>query len=253
MRKDIVRLVHELASAPGIEEVAMTTNGLLLGPLAMELANAGLRRVNVSLNAVDPRIYEQITGSDSSARVTAAVHRAIEAGLAPVRINCVVIGSANLSQVTALAELSLHLPVWVRFIEYCPTSTCAEPKGWYVPNRKVRKIIESRFGRLSDRVLAPPGGPAVYFKVPGAIGAIGFISGRSSMFCGQCSRLRLTCDGRVKPCLYTAHSSDILGLLRNGGDDRAIAAAIANCLQEKPRYTRLTSSAADFSMRSIGG
>jgi cyclic pyranopterin phosphate synthase len=282
VRTDIVHLVRALASLSacgnaqagisGIEELSLTTNGVLLAPMAAELKDAGLKRVNISLDSAERRCYRRITGSDSLLRVMDGIHKAIEVGLTPVRLNCVVIRDINLSQVPSLAEMSIRLPVAVRFIEYCPTGrrTKRQPFDsgelrveplWYVPNSEVRKIIESRFGPLSS-IVSRRDGPAVYFKVEGSAGAIGFISGRSSVFCHRCNRLRLTSDGRFRPCLYSARYYDIRKLIRSGAGDQAVAGLIRRVIREKSLYTRLTPdrnirgltvTAEDFSMQNIGG
>ena len=255
-------------------ELALTTNGVLLAPMAAELKDAGLKRVNISLDSADRRCYRRITGSDLLLRVMDGIHKAIEVGLTPVRLNCVVIRDINLSQVPSLAEMSIRLPVAVRFIEYCPTgnsrsslvardSTKNDIRNTkydirntiYVPNSEVRKIIESRFGPLSSIVLPNTSGPAVYFKVEGSAGAIGFISGRSSVFCHRCNRLRLTSDGRFRPCLYSARYYDLKELIRSGAGDQAIVGLIRRVIREKSLYTRLRPKTVgqDFSMQNIGG
>jgi len=185
--------------------------------------------------------------------VIQGLHQAIDVDLSPVRVNCVVIRDVNVSQVEALAEMSLRLPVAVRFIEYCPTTRLTGPADCYVPNSKVRGIIESRFGPLSNLVVPDSGGPATYFKIESAIGAVGFISGRSTVFCQHCTRLRLSSDGRVKPCLYAVHSYDVRSLLRAGADDEAVLRLLRKVLWEKSRYTKLNASAGDFLMQQIGG
>jgi cyclic pyranopterin phosphate synthase len=217
------------------------------------LKEAGLRRVNISLDAAEPQCYRRITGSDALPQVLAGIRKALDVGLDPVRVNCVVIREVNLTQVVALAEMSLHLPVSVRFIEYCPTNAETRPIGSYVPNSEVRKIIESRLGPLWRVVPLSAGGPAVYFKATGSVGTVGFISARSSIFCERCNRLRLTGDGAIKPCLHSAQAYDLRGLLRRGADDRAIVRLLRKAIHEKGRHTRLTASAADFSMQQIGG
>jgi cyclic pyranopterin phosphate synthase len=194
-----------------------------------------------------------MTGFDRFSRVIAGMHKALETGLAPVRINCVVMRDVNLSQVPALAEMTLRLPVSVRFIEYCPTTRSTGPADCSVPNGEVRDRIESRFGPLSSIVLSDAGGPAVYSRIEGAMGTIGFISGRSSVFCHRCNRLRLTSDGRIKPCLHASQSYDLRSLLREGADDSALHDLIAKAIREKGQYTRLNSHAGDFLMQSIGG
>jgi cyclic pyranopterin phosphate synthase len=231
--------------------------------MAAELKDAGLKRVNISLDSAERRCYRRITGSDLLLRVMDGIHKAIEVGLTPIRVNCVVIRDINLSQVPALAEMSIRLPVAVRFIEYCPTGRRTKRQLWYVPNSEVRKIIELRFGPLSSIVLPNTSGPAVYFKVEGSTGAIGFISGRSSVFCHRCNRLRLTSDGKFRPCLYSARYYDLKELIRSGAGDQAVVGLIRRVIREKNLYTRLTAPASacrqtgagaeDFSMRNIGG
>ncbi len=253
LREDIVDLVQQLARIDGINELALTSNGVLLAPLAARLKDAGLTRVNVSLDAAESTCFEQITGTDALSRVMAGIDKAIDVGLTPIRINCVVIKDVNLSQVVALAEMSVHLPVSVRFIEYCPTSECTKQMAGYVPNSEIRVRLESQFGPLSSMVVPTGGGPAVYFRICDAIGTIGFISSRSSAFCGRCNRLRLTSDGQLMPCLHSSRRYDLKTLLRNGTDDRDLLALLRTIVREKPRYTRLTTSPEDFLMQNIGG
>lgn len=253
MRENISDLVRRLAATPGIEDLALTTNGVSLERMAAGLREAGLKRVNISLDAADGPCYRQMTGFDLFSRVIAGLHKALEVGLAPVRVNCVVMRDVNLSQVPALAEMTLRLPVSVRFIEYCPTTRSTGPASCSVPNGEVRDLIESRLGPLSSVVLSDAGGPALYSRIEGALGAIGFISGRSSVFCHRCNRLRLTSDGRIKPCLHAARSYDVKSLLRERADDGVLQSLIRKAIQEKGRYTRLNSQAGDFLMQSIGG
>ena len=253
LREDIVGLVRRLAGIASVEDLSMTTNGVLLGSMAAELKAAGLKRVNVSHDATDRECYRRIAGADMLSRVIDGLHRAIDIGLSPVRINCVVIRDVNLSQVEALAGMSLRLPVAVRFIEYVPTTSLTGPASCYVPNSEVRGVIESRFGPLSNLVVPDSGGPAVYFKIENAAGAVGFISGRSSVFCQDCTRLRLSSDGKIKPCLYSCHHYDVRRLLQAGADDEAILRLLRKALLEKSQYTKLNATAGDFLMQQIGG
>jgi len=253
MREGISDLIRRLATIPGIEDLALTTNGVSLERMAGGLKEAGLRRVNISLDAADRLCYRRMTGFDLFERVLAGLHKALEVGLIPVRINCVVMRDRNLAQVPDLAEMTLRLPVAVRFIEYCPTTRSTDPASCSVPNRAVRERIEARFGALARVVLPHAGGPAVYFRIEGAPGAVGFISGRSSSFCHRCNRLRLTSDGRIKPCLHAAQSYDLRALLREGAEDASLRDLLRRVIGEKGRYTRLNSQAGDFLMQSIGG
>jgi cyclic pyranopterin phosphate synthase len=149
--------------------------------------------------------------------------------------------------------MSLYLPVAVRFIEYYPTSQYTKPAGDYMPNHELRKIIEHRFGPISYVFSGRTNGPASYFKIRNAVGTIGFINGRSSMFCRDCNRLRLTSNGRVKPCLYSAQYRDVKKLIRDGEDDEKILRLLKRVLQEKVNFTKLNSTGIDFQMQKIGG
>jgi len=253
LREDIVELVRRLAAISGVEDLSMTTNGMLLASMAAELKEAGLKRVNISLNAVDRDCYERVVGADALPQVLDGMHKAIEAGLSPVRVNCVLMRDVNVSQIEPLAEKTLRQPVAVRFIEYCPTTRLTGPASCYVPTREVRGIVESRFGPLSDLVLPDSGGPAVYFRIEGAVGAVGFISGRSSVFCHRCTRLRLSSDGKIKPCLYDGCFYDVGSLLRAGAEDDAILSLLQKAMREKNQHTKLNAAAGDFLMQQIGG
>jgi cyclic pyranopterin phosphate synthase len=258
VRKGIAQLVRQLAAVSGIEEVSLTTNGVLLAQMAAELKVAGARRVNISVDSMDRASYERITGSDRLASVVEGIYRAIEVGLAPVRINSVVVKGFNDSpeQIATLAGMSISLPVAVRFIEYCPTSRQTKPASSYIPNSEVRSMVEREFGLLSPVLAGDMDGPAIYFKAPNSAGTIGFISGRSSLFCQTCNRLRLTSDGKIKPCLYSACSFDVKAMLRGGADDEQLRALLRTIMHQKSRYTRLNSPGEqfeEFSMQRIGG
>jgi cyclic pyranopterin phosphate synthase len=148
LRDNIIDLVGELAAVPGVEDVSITTNGVLLPGRAPGLRQAGLSRLNISLDALTRACYARITGVDRLPQVLAGLHAALEAGLAPVKINTVVMKAINLPEILSLARLSLELPLLVRFIEYCPTDSQICPADLYVPNSEVRRTIEDQFGPL---------------------------------------------------------------------------------------------------------
>ncbi len=253
VRRNIVHLVREVAGIEGVEELTLTTNGILLEPVAAELKAAGLQRINISVDSTERENYEQITGFDSLPRVTRGIYKAIEVGLTPVKINSVIMRDVNVSQIATLAQMSVYLPVIVRFIEYCPTGEYTKEVTDYVPNSEVRKIIESKFGPLSAILGMGTNGPALYFKVRNSAGAIGFISGRTSVFCRLCTRLRLTSDGILKPCLYSTHHYDLKKLIRNSVSDKQVLTLLERIIEEKHRYTRFNSFTEEFSMRKVGG
>jgi len=279
VRRDVIPLVAGLAGADGIREVALTTNGVLLEAMAADLKAAGLSRVNVSLDSLHARSYGRITGRENLSQVLRGVRRALAVGLQPVKINAVILRRLNASQILDLAALSLDLPVIVRFIEYCPTSCRTEPAEGYMPYAEIRGIVENTFGRLTETVVVPGNGPAAYFQIdrgardpwPGSgdlwpvardprhgsrgtgYGIIGFIAGRSMVFCSSCNRLRLTSDGLIKPCLYSARPYDVKALLREGASDDRIRALLRAIIAQKAGLSRLNASREDFCMRKVGG
>jgi cyclic pyranopterin phosphate synthase len=183
VRSDIVNLVRKLAGIKGIEELTLTTNGVLLEQMAEELKNAGLRRINISIDSTERQSYKDITGFDNLASAMKGINKALDIGLAPVKINCVIIKGLNVSQILPLAQMSIDLPVAIRFIEYCPTSRYTKPAGDFVPTCQIRRMIEREHGQLSTITASNRNGPALHFKIDNAAGTIGFISGRSSIFC----------------------------------------------------------------------
>ena len=253
VRKNIVYLVEKLAGIEGIEELALTTNGVLLELLASELKDSGLQRVNISVDSAESQTYKEITGFDFLPRVTKGIYKALEVGLTPVKINSVIIKDLNVSQILPLAQMSIRMPVTVRFIEYCPTSKYTRPASDYVPTNKVYEAIKQEFGTLVPVCSADNNGPASYFRIQNSAGMIGFISGRSSSFCQSCNRLRLTSDGRIKPCLYSPQSYDIKNIIRANVCDEDILKLLKRILYEKDNYTRLSSPVREFHMQKIGG
>ena len=255
VRKDIVSLVCKLSALPAVESLALTTNGVLLEPLAAQLKDAGLQRVNISVDSAQRDSYRRITGFDLLPKVTKGIYKAIEAGLTPVKINSVIIKdfNDNAEQILTLAEMSIQLPLTVRFIEYFPTGRYANPVSDYLPNQHVRAIIENKYGQLSNFSEEHNHGPALTFKIKDSAGAIGFISGRSSTFCGTCSRLRLTSDGKIMPCLYSAHTYDLKKLIRSGASDLRIRNLLKKIINEKGNYTKMNSLKDSFSMCEVGG
>jgi len=258
VRKGIAELVRRLAGISGIEEVTVTTNGVLLAPMAAELKAAGATRVNISVDSMERQTYQQMTGSDALPEAISGIRKAIEVGLTPVKVNSVIVKGLNDSagQISALARMNIDLPVAVRFIEYCPTGAHPALENGYVPNSEVRRIVEREFGSLSPVASGYRDGPALYFKARDSAGTIGFISGRSSMFCQTCNRLRLTSDGKIKPCLYAAPAYDLKGPLRNGAGDEELLALLRKIVGQKGHFTKVNSTVEifeKFSMQSIGG
>jgi len=250
VRKDLPYLIREMASLRPSLDISLTTNGTLLADHAGELAGAGLKRVNVSIDSLDPETYRRITrGGDLSAALR-GVEAALEAGLRPVKINVVVLKHLN-EEVDDFVDLVRRLPVHVRFIEYM--SPCgAVDESYFVSAGEIVSQLE-KHGSLRRSAPPPGAGPASYYRLPGAKGLIGFISPVSSHFCPRCNRLRLTADGKMRPCLFSQEEDDVRRLLRGGGSDREILRAIRDCLARKPRDHGGLASFTDRSMSQIGG
>lgn len=253
IRKNLTFLIEKLAKIKEIEEITLTTNGVLLEPLAAELKDAGLQRVNISVDSAESQAFKEITGFDFLPKVTRGIYKALEVGLTPVKINCVIIKGINVSQIIPLAQMSARMPVTVRFIEYCPTSKYTRPASDYVPTNTILETIKKEFGDLVPVPSDDGNGPASYFRIQNSAGMIGFISGRSSSFCHSCNRLRLTADGRINPCLYSPQSYDIKKLIRANTCDEDILKLFKKILNEKDNYTRHNSPPNEFHMQKIGG
>ena len=216
VRPGLVPLVREIHDTAGIEDIALTTNGLLLDRLAGPLAEAGLRRVNVSLDTLDAAKFAAITRGGRVEQVTAGIAAAEAAGLVPIKINAVIVRGFNDADVVPLAALTLTRPWEVRFIEMMPFSTVGDfAEAGVVKSEETMAKIESALGALTAVDLSGDD-PARTYRLPRAAGTLGFISPVSNPFCAKCGRLRLTADGRLRLCLLRDDEVDLLTPLRAG-------------------------------------
>jgi cyclic pyranopterin phosphate synthase len=242
VRKGIVNLVRWIGETPGIEDIALTTNAVLLASCAHELAAAGLRRVNVSLDTLRPQRFRQITRRGDLADVMAGIAAARDAGLSPVKLNVVVMREVNDDETVEIARTTLKEDWQVRFIELMPfmeeQETCIRDTFLtlgFVPSREVKRQIEEALGPLAAAQTSTGGGPAKYYRLAGARGLIGFISPLSEdQFCATCNRMRLTADGKIRPCLLTDREVDVKETLRRGGSDDELRQRILEALNSKP-------------------
>ena len=234
VRPNLVELVRAMAQIPGVEDISMTTNGLLLERLAHDLAAAGLKRINVSLDTLDPQRYRIITRGGRIEKVWAGIAAAKDAGLSPIKLNAVVVRGFNDDEVPALAGLTLERPWQVRFIEVMPLEGVAEVHDTgLVTSAETRARIEAVYGPL-EQLDAPLSDPARVYRIPGAKGTIGFISPVSEPFCAFCNRIRLTADGKLRLCLLRADEVDIRELVRSGASDEALMERIRAAVWRKP-------------------
>jgi cyclic pyranopterin phosphate synthase len=233
VRSGVIPLIASLAEIPGLEDISLTTNGTLLEAFARPLKEAGLKRVNVSLDTLDPKKYAHITRGDELSQVWRGIRRALEEDLTPLKINMVVIRGLNDGEVEDFAQLTLREPINLRFIEFMPVGA----RDFWRPDRVVKlgeiKGKIDHLGRLEPTKIRG-NGPARYFYLPRALGTVGFIGAFSDHFCASCNRLRLTCDGRLRPCLFSESEIDLRGPLRRGCRDEELAALFLRAKQEKP-------------------
>jgi GTP 3',8-cyclase len=266
VRKGLFRLIRMLASIRGIDDIALTTNGVLLAEQAGALASAGLRRVNVSLDTLDPSRFRRIARRGELNDVLRGIE-AIEAlGLAPLKINMVVLRGVNDDEVEAFAALSINRPLQIRFIEVMPFSesrdcTTRMSSCDYVSGEVIRERIEKRFGKLIPvEIGRDMSAPAQVYTLPGAIGNLGFISAMSSAFCARCNRLRLTADGKLRACLLEGGELNVLSILRSNLNPSTIRARLARLIaayqtsaQQKPEFHSVWDKFAPGAMSRIGG
>jgi cyclic pyranopterin phosphate synthase len=217
VRLHIVDLVRQMAQTPGVRSLSMTTNGVLLPKLARPLAEAGLQRVNISLDTLDPQKFQRLTRWGALEDVWQGVQAAEQAGLAPIKINAVVVRSYNERDVVDLARLTLEHDWQVRFIEMMPFAGATELQlGQVVTAQEIQERIEAELGPLNAANGGELDGEAAVFRLPGARGEVGFISSVTVPFCAACTRARLTADGRLRLCLLREGEVDLLTPLRQG-------------------------------------
>lgn len=236
VRRDLVDLVKGLAALPGLEEVSLTTNGTLLAPLAKDLARAGLRRVNISLDSLRPERFRQLTRGGRLEKVLAGIEAALAAGLTPVKLNTVVQAHLNEDEVADLARLTLEKDVNVRFIELMALGASRGRGEGFVANGKLWERLQpliAAVGGITEESL-PGSGPARAWRLKGAHGTLGFISPVSERFCDQCNRLRLTADGHLRPCLLSTREVDVKGPLRAGAAEAELAGLFRQAVALKP-------------------
>lgn len=257
VRLDLPDLISMIAAVPGINDISLTTNGLLLGKMIDELKAAGLKRVNVSLDTLRPDRFEVITRGGSFEQTWKGIEAADAHGMRPIKINVVMMRGVNDDELEDMARLTLHKPWHVRFIELMPIRN-QESWGPGLPNSEAAYLpIQEMIDRLEPLGLEAAddkigSGPAQEYHLRGALGKIGFISPVSEPFCAQCNRLRLTADGNLRPCLLSDVEVPILDALRKGED---LTSYLTQAIELKPMEHELgqNHSPSGRCMRQIGG
>ena len=237
LRPRVVDLVNAIATLPQTQDLSMTTNGFLLAPIAQNLYNAGLRRINISLDSLDPDIFDQIIGNQGRSRwqqVWQGIQAAHQVGFDPLKLNVVVIPGVNDHEILDLAALTIDKQWHVRFIEFMPIGNVHlfGDRGW-VSSADLRQQIRDRWGLTESQVRGA--GPADVFQIPGAKGTLGFISQMSECFCDRCNRMRLSADGWLRPCLLNETGQiDLKTALRSGISTAQLQEQVSSLLAIKP-------------------
>jgi cyclic pyranopterin phosphate synthase len=259
VRADIVDLIRMVAGVPGIDDLAMTTNGILLSQYARASASAGLKRVNVSLDSLRPERFRRITRVGRLEYVLQGMKAAREAGLKPVKINTVVMRGTNDDEVLDFARKTMHEDWNVRFIELMPVGCGGSVDDRWrervVTAQEVRDKVEAVLGQLEPAKVSMGDGPARYYRLPGAQGTLGFITPISDHFCYRCNRMRLTADGQLRPCLLSDQEIDLRTPLRQGARVEEIIALLLKGVESKPQRHHLPESDGPEkrAMSQIGG
>ncbi len=235
VRAHVVDLVSEIAHTPGVHKLTMTTNGVLLARLAQPLAEAGLQRVNVSLDTLDPQKFRRLTRWGKLEDVWAGIQAAEAAGLSPVKLNAVVVRGYNEADVANLARLTLTHPWQVRFIEMMPFAGATDLQTEQVVTaEEIRQRVEAGVGPMELANGGELDGEARLYRIPGAQGDVGFISSVTAPFCALCTRARLTADGRLRLCLLREGEVDLLTPLRAGATLEELRSLILDGIWYKP-------------------
>lgn len=233
VRADLPKLVASLSAIEGIDDLALTTNGLLLAAQAHALRNAGLMRVNISLDTLDEATFQRISRRRGLDRVLAGVEAAQRAGFDSIRLNAIAIRGLSEADIVPLAAFARDRALELRFIEYMPLDADGQWDSQKVlAGDRVRQKLENEFGPLAPIERTDPSQPAVDYQFAGG-GRIGFINPVTKPFCGDCNRLRLTAEGQIRNCLFSTVEWDARGVMRNGGSDREIADLVRECVAAK--------------------
>jgi GTP 3',8-cyclase len=256
VRRDLHKLVALLAAIPGISDIGLTTNGILLAEQARDLYDAGLRRLNVSLDTLDPGRFRELTRRDGLERVLAGLEEAKEVGFRPIKVNAVSIRGFTDLDAVALARYGRDNGFEIRFIEYMPIGAGPWERDKVYTAREILDLLESEFGPLRPASDYDPRSPAMDFEFTDGGGRIGIIASVTRPFCRSCNRVRLTADGKLRNCLFALTETDIKPLLRERPDDAALAAEIRRTVWEKWEGHEINTARfvrPDRTMHAIGG
>jgi len=233
VRKGVYGFLRELSSIDGLADLSLTTNGVALRDNLAKIKSAGIRRINISLDTLQRKKFQQITGLDLFDQVWQGIEMARDMGFHPIKINIVALNGINDDELKDMARLSFDNPFHIRFIEYMPIGDSQMGNGPLLLAPEIKKRI-SELGQLRPVRNSVNDGPAQRYRFEGARGEVGFIHALSHHFCDRCNRLRLTASGKLRPCLLSDHHEDIKGPLRAGCSDDDLAEIFFKAVRHKP-------------------
>ncbi len=235
IRRGILSFIRALALLPGVKDLSLTTNGTLLSQMKERLFEAGIRRLNISLDTLNAENYRRLTRGGDFHLVWEGITGALRTGFHPVKINVVALRGFNDREWPDFARLTYAYPLHVRFIEIMPVGTSRDLAGrHFISCSQIKSALQEIFGDLAPAGEISGSGPARYFRLPGALGTVGFIDAVSNHFCARCNRLRLTADGKLRPCLHDHREVDLRGPLRAGAGDAELEEIFRTALLLKP-------------------
>jgi cyclic pyranopterin phosphate synthase len=262
-RRGVLELIRDLPKIPGIRDIGLSTNGTLLArevepqlTMATALKSAGVRSVNVSLDTLDPDVYSEITGRDFHTQAVDGIEAAIAAGFEQIKLNCVLMRGRNDDQLIPLIEFAAGRNLILRFIEMMPVSTTEVlDENNFISILEAKRTIESHYGSVMPEPEFRTNGPATYYQIPGRQQRIGFIGAMTNLhFCESCNKLRLTCDGKLRPCLGSYLEFDIMKPLRAGAGDDELRQFFLDVVDRKPEQHDFRNNyKPDRKMVAIGG
>ncbi len=235
VRRGVMDFIRQLAALPGLKEIRLTTNGVLLPDMIDDLYDAGIRKLNISLDTLQPEKFKKITGRDQFAKVWRGIERAREMGFKAIKINAVAMRGINDDEIVDFAQLTIKNPFQMRFIEFMPIGKAASgQKDKFISSAEIIECI-SKLGQLTPMEQHKLHGPARILKLKNSIGSLGFISPLTNHFCDTCNRLRLTSEGKLRACLLTDQEADLKTVLRSGGSNEDIKKLLIDTVKNKPK------------------
>jgi cyclic pyranopterin phosphate synthase len=262
-RRDVIQLFRQLPILTKLRDIGLSTNGTLLTrevepglTMAQAVRDCGFRSVNISLDTLDRAEYAQVTGRDLLPQALAGIDAALAVGFSQVKINCVLMRGRNPNSLTSLVDFAAEKNLLLRFIELMPVSTTEVlTETNFLPVNEAKRTLEAEFGKLIPQPEFKTNGPATYYQIPGRSQRIGFIGAMTNLhFCESCNKLRLTCDGKLRPCLGSYLEFDIMKPLRAGASDDELRQFFLNVVERKPeQHDFRTTYQPERKMVAIGG